>query len=45
MLKLAECRNRLKHPSEAKAMYQKIVSDYPGSPAASAAQAELSALK
>ena len=45
MLKLAECRSRLKHPSEAKAMYQKIVSDYPGSPAASAAQTELSALK
>ncbi len=45
MLKLAECRSRLKQPLEAKAMYQKIVADYPGSPAATQAQAELSAMK
>jgi len=45
MLKLAECRARLKRPGEAKAMYEKIVSDYPGSKAATAAQAGLAALK
>ncbi len=45
MLKLAECRSRLKQKTEAKAMYQKIVADYPGSPAANQAQAALSAMK
>jgi tol-pal system protein YbgF len=45
MLKLAECRTRLKKPVEAKAMYQKILSDYPGSPAANQAQAALGAMK
>ncbi|MFT3835452.1 MAG: tol-pal system protein YbgF [Myxococcaceae bacterium] len=45
MLKLAECRTRLKQKGEAKAMYQKILSDYPGSPAANQAQAALAAMK
>jgi TolA-binding protein len=45
MLKLAECRSRLKQKPEAKAMYQKIVSDYPGSPAATQAQAALAGMK
>ena len=45
MLKLAECRTRLKQKPQAKAMYEKILIDYPGSPAASQAQAALAALK
>jgi tol-pal system protein YbgF len=41
MLKLAECRIRLKQPSQAKATLERIISNFPGTPAASQAQATL----
>jgi tol-pal system protein YbgF len=44
MLKLGECRIRLNKPAEARTVYQKIVTTYPGTSAASAAQARLSSL-
>jgi tol-pal system protein YbgF len=44
MLKLGEVRLKLNQPKDAKAIYQKIVSNYPGTPAATAAQARLASL-
>jgi tol-pal system protein YbgF len=44
MLKLAECRLKLNKPADAKSVYQKIVASYPGTPAATTAQARLSSL-
>ncbi len=41
MLKLADCRARLNRPREARATWEKIVSSFPGTAAASAAQARL----
>lgn len=41
MLKLAECRLKLNKPAEARAVYQKIVSRFPGTAAASQAQGRL----
>ncbi len=41
MLKLADCRVRLNHPREARATWEKIVSAFPGTPAATQAQARL----
>ncbi|MHB8873922.1 MAG: tetratricopeptide repeat protein [Myxococcaceae bacterium] len=41
MLKLAECRVRLNQPGDAKAIYQKVLASYPGTPAASLAEAKL----
>jgi tol-pal system protein YbgF len=44
LLKVAECRVRLKQPAQAKATLERIVSNYPGTPAASQAQATLATL-
>jgi tol-pal system protein YbgF len=44
MLKLAECRLKLNRPREAKATWEKIVSSFPGTAAASQAQARLASL-
>ncbi len=44
MLKLAECRVRLNRPREARALYGEVISRYPGTTAASQAEARLSAL-
>lgn len=43
MLKLAECRLKVKGPREARATWEKIISGYPGTSAASQAQARLHA--
>ncbi|MBK7858612.1 MAG: tetratricopeptide repeat protein [Archangiaceae bacterium] len=45
MLKLAECRIKLNKPQEARAVYQKIVSRFPGTAAASQAQGRLTQLR
>ena len=42
MLKLADCRLKLRGPREARATWEKIVTGYPGTAAASQAQARLS---
>lgn len=44
LLKLGECRVRLNKPADARVVYQKIVSTYPGTTAATAAKARLSSL-
>lgn len=44
MLKLAECRVRLNRPKDARALYGEVISRYPGTTAASQAEARLSAL-
>jgi tol-pal system protein YbgF len=44
LLKLGECRVRLNKTADARVVYQKIVSSYPGTSAASAAKARLSSL-
>ncbi len=44
LLKLGECRVRLNKPADARVVYQKIVSTYPGTTAATAARARLSSL-
>ncbi len=44
MLKLGECRVRLNKSAEARTVYQKIVSSYPGTTAALAAKARLTSL-
>ncbi len=44
MLKLAECRMRLNQPQDAKALFTKVVLTYPGTAAATAAEARLAAL-
>lgn len=44
MLKLAECRLKLNRPREARATWEKIVSSFPGTAAATAAQARLASL-
>lgn len=44
LVKLAECRVRLNKPADARVVYQKIVSSYPGTSAATAAKARLSSL-
>ena len=44
MLKLAECRVRQRNPSEARSLYARILASYPGTPAATQAQQQLSAL-
>lgn len=44
LLKLAECRVRLKQPAQAKNTLERIISNYPGTPAASQAQATLATL-
>ena len=41
MLKLADCRMKLKGPREARATWEKIVATYPGTAAATQAQARL----
>jgi len=41
MLKLAECRMRLKQTAEARALLARLVTSFPGTPAASEAQARL----
>lgn len=41
MLKLAECRLKLRGPREARATWEKIISGYPGTTAATQAQARL----
>jgi TolA-binding protein len=41
MLKLAECRMRLKQPAEARALLARLVNSFPGTPAATEAQARL----
>jgi TolA-binding protein len=41
MLKLAECRMRLKQTAEARALLARLVTNFPGTPAASEAQARL----
>lgn len=43
MLKLADCRVRLNRPREARATWEKIVTNFPGTTAASQAQARLAA--
>ena len=42
MLKLAECRMRLKQTGEARALLARLVTNFPGTPAASEAEARLS---
>jgi TolA-binding protein len=44
MLKLAECRMRLKQPTEARALLARVVSSFPGTPAATEAEARLARL-
>lgn len=44
MLKLAECRVKLNRPREARATWEKIVNSFPGTAAATAAQARLASL-
>ncbi len=44
LLKLGECRVRLNRPADARLVYQKIVTTYPGTTAATAARARLSSL-
>lgn len=44
LLKLGECRVRLNKPADARVVYQKIVSSYPGTTAATAAKARLTSL-
>ncbi len=44
MLKLAECRLRLNQPQDAKALLTKVVLNFPGTAAASLAEARLAAL-
>ena len=44
MLKLAECRVRLKQTPEARALLARLVTNFPGTPAASEAQARLARL-
>lgn len=44
MLKLAECRLKLNQPREAKATWEKIVTTFPGTAAATQAQARLASL-
>ncbi|MEW5737428.1 MAG: tetratricopeptide repeat protein [Myxococcota bacterium] len=41
MLKLADCRVKLKQPKEARTTWERIVHSYPGTPAAQQAQARL----
>jgi len=41
MLKLAECRVRLKQPAEARALLARLATSFPGTPAATEAQARL----
>lgn len=41
MLKLAECRLKLNRPKEARAVYEQLVAEFPGSAAASQAQLRL----
>jgi TolA-binding protein len=44
LVKLGECRVRLNKPADARVVYQKIVSSYPGTTAATAAKARLTSL-
>lgn len=44
MLKLGECRIRLNKTADARVVYQKILSSYPGTTAATAAKARLASL-
>ncbi len=44
MLKLAECRYKLKRPNDARATWEKIVTTFPGTAAATAAQQRLASL-
>jgi len=44
MLKLADCRIRLKQPAEARALLARIVTTFPGTPAATEAEARLARL-
>jgi tol-pal system protein YbgF len=44
MLRLAECRVRLNQASDAKALYTRVVLNYPGTAAASLAEARLAAM-
>jgi TolA-binding protein len=44
MLKLADCRMRLKQPAEARALLARLMNSFPGTPAATEAQARLSRL-
>jgi len=41
MLKLAECRMRLKQTAEARTLLARLVTNFPGTPAATEAQARL----
>jgi TolA-binding protein len=44
MLKLAECRMRLKQPTEARTLLARVVTSFPGTPAATEAEARLARL-
>jgi TolA-binding protein len=44
MLRLAECRLRLKRPAEARAWYQRVVRDFPGSAEAAQASQRLNSI-
>ena len=44
LLKLAECRTKLNQPADARKAYQRIVKDWPDTPAAQAARSRLSSL-
>lgn len=44
LLKLAECRTKLNQPADARKTYQRIVKDWPDTPAAQAARSRLSSL-
>ncbi len=44
MLRLAECRTRLNQPADAKALYTRVVTQFPGTAAATQAEQRLAAL-
>ena len=44
MLKLGECHVKLKEPMQARAVYARVVSTYPGTDAAGLAQRQLSTI-
>ncbi|MBX7113010.1 MAG: tetratricopeptide repeat protein [Myxococcaceae bacterium] len=44
LLKLAECRTKMNQPADARKAYQRIVKDWPDTPAAQAARSRLSSL-
>ena len=44
LLKLAECRSRLNHRDDARALYTKVLLNYPGTPEANQAEQRLASM-